>query len=157
MERYPAIIWEYHTHSWLLCHNVAPQYPQTPWRPKCTGPPPRGRVPLQPGMSPAPHDDNEYSETDGVTPIYLSKTCSTSHCSIDQFWSICQAFHAQSRCDSRFADSQFSIDRVVHCTLRCNAAERHFDDSCGRLTESDSYDTSSLKGTWYLSIIIIYN
>jgi len=41
--------------------------------------------------------------------------------------------------------------------MRGDAAESHFDDEGSHLSESHSKDKSWLKGTGFLSIIIIYN
>jgi len=41
--------------------------------------------------------------------------------------------------------------------MRANAADSHFVNEGSRLSESDSEDESWLKGTGFLSIIIIYN
>jgi len=46
---------------------------------------------------------------------------------------------------------------LVHDQLCGNAADRHFQDDSSLMSESDSEDESWLKGTKFLSIIIIYN
>jgi len=76
------------------------------------------------------------------------------HFAILDFW---QGSHARERFYSRFADSWWSIHRLVHYQLRGNAADSHFDRKGSRLSESDSEDESWLMGTGILSIIIIYN
>jgi len=70
---------------------------------------------------------------------------------------VCPASHVRWRLYSRFADSWWSIHRLVHYQLRGNAADSHCDDTGSHLSESNSEEESWLKGTGFLSIIIIYN
>jgi len=66
IESQPAVVHENQTNACLPCQNSTTQNPQTRERRKCTGTPPPRWVPPQPGTPPAPSEDKESSETEGV-------------------------------------------------------------------------------------------
>jgi len=82
MERHPAMLWENQTDGCLPCQNGTAQNPQTRWRCKGTGAPPRERL-SKPKREPTPHPptpprvppgNNEaahVSEIEGVPPRYV--------------------------------------------------------------------------------------
>jgi len=49
------------------------------------------------------------------------------------------------------------MPRLVHYQLRGNKADSHFVDDSSLMSQHDSKDESWLKGTGFLSNIIIYN
>jgi hypothetical protein len=71
IETHTAMVLEYQTNGCLPCHNGTSKNPQTSWRHKGTGAPPPQWAPPWPGTLPAPSEDEQSSQTEGVTPGYV--------------------------------------------------------------------------------------
>jgi hypothetical protein len=71
IERHPAMVRENQTDGCLPCQNGTAKNPETRWRRKGKRAPPPRRAPPRPESPPVPADDDERSETAGMSPAYV--------------------------------------------------------------------------------------
>jgi len=157
IERHLAMVYKNQMDGCLPCQNGTEKHPQTCWRHKGTGAPPSELVAASPGTPPLPRtppvppSDTEGSESDEIEG--MPSRCVYIHSPLPntQFSIIIHIPEIASAIKILFQICW------VHYVLCSNMADFDFEDESRLWSESDSKDKHWLKGTGFLSIIIIYN
>jgi hypothetical protein len=108
MERHLAMVRENQMEGCLPSPNGTGRHPQRLRRRKGEGAPRSRRAPSSPESPAGPSDDDDSSETEGMPPAYIY-----IHTAFPSTFFLARIACA-IRCNSRFANSWWSIHRIVH-------------------------------------------